>query len=110
MKCKSISVLGTVALCTLLSACHKQVASANTPPAPHPATMPATAAAPPSYRSQPVQTASDGQSSSPDAATKQRIQELLNKMQDAYFDYNKHTLRADAQEALKVDARELAAI
>ena len=27
----------------------------------------------------------------PDAATRARIQDLLNRIQDAYFDYNKHS-------------------
>lgn len=46
----------------------------------------------------------------PDAVTKQRIQDLLDRMQDAYFDYDKHTLRSDAQDALQADAKELAQI
>ena len=39
-----------------------------------------------------------------------RIQDLLNRIQDAYFDYNKHTLRPDAEAALKTDAQTLADI
>lgn len=46
----------------------------------------------------------------PDQATQNRIQELLNRIQDAYFDYNKHTLRPDAQKALEADAKTLAEI
>ncbi len=46
----------------------------------------------------------------PDAATRARIQDLLNRIQDAYFDYNKHTLRPDAEAALKMDAQTLADI
>ena len=46
----------------------------------------------------------------PDAATRAQIQELLNRIQDAYFDYNKHTLRPDAEAALKKDAQTLADI
>jgi peptidoglycan-associated lipoprotein len=46
----------------------------------------------------------------PDAATRARIQDLLNRIQDAYFDYNKHTLRPDAEAALKQDAQTLADI
>ncbi|HEX4809290.1 MAG TPA: OmpA family protein [Bryobacteraceae bacterium] len=57
-----------------------------------------------------MQESSNTASSTPDAATKQRIQDLLDKMQDAYFDYNKHTLRPDAQAALQADAKELAQI
>jgi len=46
----------------------------------------------------------------PDQATRNRIQELLNRIQDAYFDYNKHNLRPDAREALVADARTLGEI
>jgi peptidoglycan-associated lipoprotein len=46
----------------------------------------------------------------PDAATRARIQDLLNRIQDAYFDYNKHTLRPDAEAALRKDAQTLADI
>jgi peptidoglycan-associated lipoprotein len=46
----------------------------------------------------------------PDAATRARIQDLLNRIQDAYFDYDKHTLRPDAQSTLQKDAQALAEI
>jgi peptidoglycan-associated lipoprotein len=41
----------------------------------------------------------------PDQATKNQRQELLNRIQDAYFDYDKHNIRPDAQQALVVDAK-----
>ena len=46
----------------------------------------------------------------PDQATQIRIQDLLNRIQDAYFDYNKHNLRPDAQAALVADAKTLGEI
>jgi peptidoglycan-associated lipoprotein len=46
----------------------------------------------------------------PDAATRARIQELLDRIQDAYFDYNQHSIRSDAQAALQKDAQTLAEI
>lgn len=46
----------------------------------------------------------------PDQATRNRIQELLNRIQDAYFDYNKHNLRPDAAKALVADAHTLSEI
>jgi peptidoglycan-associated lipoprotein len=46
----------------------------------------------------------------PDAATRAQIQDLLNRIQDAYFDYDKHTLRPDAEVALKQDAQTLSDI
>jgi peptidoglycan-associated lipoprotein len=46
----------------------------------------------------------------PDAATRVRIQELLDRIQDAYFDYNKHAIRPDAEVALRKDAQTLSDI
>jgi peptidoglycan-associated lipoprotein len=46
----------------------------------------------------------------PDQATKNRIQELLDRIQDAYFDYDKHNIRPDAQSALAADAKTLGEI
>jgi peptidoglycan-associated lipoprotein len=54
-----------------------------------------------------VHTASTGM---PDQATKIRIQDLLNRIQDAYFDYDKHNIRPDAQKALVADAKTLGEI
>src|SRR5437773_1100977 len=64
------------------------------PPATATARPPETvkAPAPPSY---------------PDAATRARIDQLLAKIEDAYFDYDKFTLRPDAVKALQGDATEL---
>jgi peptidoglycan-associated lipoprotein len=45
--------------------------------------------------------------SMPDQATKDRIQELLNRIQDAYFDYNRDNLRPDAEKTLTADAKTL---
>ena len=46
-------------------------------------------------------------SRTPDARTRVRIDELLAKIDDAYFDYNQHTLRPDAVKALQADSVEL---
>ena len=46
----------------------------------------------------------------PDQATRNRIQELLDRIQDAYFDYDKHNLRPDAETALAADAKTLGEI
>jgi peptidoglycan-associated lipoprotein len=43
----------------------------------------------------------------PNAATRARIDELLARIEDAYFDYNRHTLRPDAIKALEADSTEL---
>ena len=43
----------------------------------------------------------------PDKATRDRIDTLLARISDAYFDYDKHTLRPDAVQTLQADATEL---
>jgi peptidoglycan-associated lipoprotein len=43
----------------------------------------------------------------PDKATRDRIDTLLGRISDAYFDYDKHTLRPDAVQALQSDSVEL---
>ena len=46
----------------------------------------------------------------PDADTLKTIEQLLAKIQDAYFDYDKQTIRPDAEQALRADAQTLAEI
>jgi peptidoglycan-associated lipoprotein len=43
----------------------------------------------------------------PNAQTRARIDTLLARIEDAYFDYDKHTLRPDAIKALGADSSEL---
>jgi peptidoglycan-associated lipoprotein len=43
----------------------------------------------------------------PDKATRDRIDTLLARISDAYFDYDKHTLRPDAVSTLQTDSVEL---
>jgi peptidoglycan-associated lipoprotein len=43
----------------------------------------------------------------PSAQTRARIDTLLSRIEDAYFDYDKHTLRPDAIKALEADSTEL---
>jgi peptidoglycan-associated lipoprotein len=97
----------------LTSACAKKpIAVKQTPPAPvtqpAPAPTPQRAAATPARQPEPARAAAP--SRYPDAATRARIDELLARIQDAYFDYDKHSLRADAVTALTGDAKELATI
>jgi peptidoglycan-associated lipoprotein len=51
--------------------------------------------------------ASAPRSQYPDAATRARINELLAKIEDAYFNYNEATLRPDATKTLNADSTEL---
>ncbi len=109
--CAAVAV-GSVAMV----GCMKKVASAPPPPAPSPAATTSSARAT-ETRSQntnrtPARSAETARNTprTPDAATRAQIQDLLNRIQDAYFDYDKHTLRNDAETALKSDAQTLAEI
>ena len=112
MTSRFLACAALTALSLTFSGCAKKVvAKAPPPPAPVQNTPAATPApAPTRNRSQPAQVASSTPSRLPDAATRARIQDLLNRIQDAYFDYNKHDLRPDAEAALKMDAQALADI
>jgi len=68
-------------------------------PAPRP-TPTATATPAPAPAQQPV-------SRTPDAQTRARIDTLLGRIEDAYFDYDQHSLRPDAITALQADSSEL---
>jgi peptidoglycan-associated lipoprotein len=111
----AFQIAAATALCVLGSACaHKQTA-VNTPPAPQPAAAPApsqprqVAATPRPAPPQQVAQASP-RSSYPDAATRARIDELIGRIQDAYFEYNRHTLSDAAVKTLNGDATELSTI
>ena len=105
-------MLIAIAAVTLLAAgCKKKVAMAPPPPPPH-AAMPAAAAtksAPPPARAAAMQTAAAPAPAPryPNAATRARIDELLGRIEDAYFDYDKAALRPDALKALQADSTEL---
>src|SRR6202790_2405608 len=114
MRTRYMACLAVTALAVLWTGCAKKVAS-KTPPPPAPISTPAPAtparsAPQQSTPPQPYQRAESTQSRMPDAATRARIQDLLNRIQDAYFDYNKHTLRPDAETALRSDAQTLSEI
>ncbi|MGO9261617.1 MAG: OmpA family protein [Bryobacteraceae bacterium] len=107
---REAAVIATAALSIVIAGCSKKVAA--TPPAtpaPQPAaSTPSTPAARPAERaaSQPAP-APTARPSYPDAATRARIDQLLARIEDAYFDYDKHTLRPDAVKALQGDSTEL---
>jgi peptidoglycan-associated lipoprotein len=105
-------VLVAVAAVSLIGAgCAKKKVAATTPPAPAPAATPAPRPAPPvrqqaraATRPAPTPVAA---ARVPDAKTRARIDELLARIEDAYFDYDKHSLRPDAMKALEADSKEL---
>ena len=114
MKTRYLACLAITALSVLWTGCAKKVASKTpTPPAPISTSAPSTTARSTPQQAAPQQAAeraASTQSRMPDAATRARIQDLLNRIQDAYFDYNKHTLRPDAETALRSDAQTLSEI
>ncbi len=102
-------VFAAIAAVSLIGAgCAKKKVAVQTPPppapvvasAPKPAPAPVRAAtAPPEAKPTPAKY--------PNAATRARIDELLAKIEDAYFDYDKATIRPDALKALEADSTEL---
>ena len=114
-KLRYTNMIAVAALCIFGTACaKKQVAAAPPLPPPAPVAAPAAprAEATPAPRRelQPQETASAPRSTYPDAQTRARIDELIGRIQDAYFDYDAHTLRNDAISTLAADSKELAAI
>ena len=93
------------------AACAKKKVAMAAPPAPTvaPAASAPQASAPAPTPSRPArqQAASTPVPRIPNAATKARIEELLARIEDAYFDYDKHDLRPDAITALQADSNEL---
>lgn len=112
MKLNVLAVTTMAATLFFVVGCHKKVPVAKaTPPAPMatPAPAPASSTPAPEARSTPAPETHTA-SNMPDEATKARIQDLLDRIQDAYFDYDKHDIRPDAQKTLADDAHTLAEI
>jgi peptidoglycan-associated lipoprotein len=109
------NVFAAAALFIFGTACAKKPVAVSTPP-PAPAatgtpTARATTPTPPARRTTPNQQVAQARPSAyPNAATRARIDELIGRIQDAYFDYNAHTLRNDAITTLAADSKELATI
>jgi peptidoglycan-associated lipoprotein len=113
MKQELLAVSSAAVLCIALASCAKNSVAVARPPQP-PAAAPNSTPAPAAYEaaraSSPAPAVKEAASNMPDAATRARIQDLINRIQDAYFDYNKHTLRPDAQSTLQADAKTLSEI
>jgi peptidoglycan-associated lipoprotein len=106
------ALIAIAAVAVLTAACaKKKVAAAPPPPPPPAATTPAATSRPtppPATAAATRPPASTPQTSPyPNAATRARIDELLAKIEDAYFDYDKASLRPDALKALQADSTEL---
>jgi peptidoglycan-associated lipoprotein len=106
-KCTLIAI---AAISILTAACAKKKVVVAQPPAPAAVAAPAPAQTPtpaptPTAAQAPARTAPAP--NYPDAVTRARIDELLAKIEDAYFDYDKASLRPDAMNALQADSTEL---
>jgi len=92
--------------------CGKKKIALQPPPAPPPAVT-ASNSTPPSSgltrREEPApKPATENQNARyPDQATRERIDKLLARISDAYFDYDQHNLRPDAVKTLQADSIEL---
>ena len=113
MKRHIIVGFAAVALCLSLAGCKKKVAAKTTPATPAAVAAVASQAPAPAPAASPARTqeqAAAPRDRMPDAATRARIQDLLDRIEDAYFDYDKKTLRPDAEVALKGDVTTLSEI
>jgi peptidoglycan-associated lipoprotein len=109
-KNREVILVAVAAISLIGAACMKKVAIRPSPPPAPAATAPSTparAATPMRSNPTPTQTAAAPAPRYPNAATRARIDELLARIEDAYFDYDKHTLRPDAINALQADSTEL---
>ena len=105
-------ILLAIAGVTLFSAaCAKKKVAAAPPPPPAPIAAPAVTPKPalPTVRTATTQppAATTPTPRYPNATTRARIDQLLARIEDAYFDYDKFSLRPDALKALQVDSTEL---
>lgn len=110
---RGLLLISAAALVMFAAGCTKKTVAKSAPPAPAPTT--ATAQPQPQVTPPPRQTSQAPQQQAattppsrlPDAATRARIDQLLARIEDAYFDYNQHNLRPDAIKALQADSTEL---
>ena len=108
---KTITIAAVAILALAGAACTKKVAAAKPPAAPAAAapaaSTPAPSRTPDSRPAASQRVASAPATRYPDAATRARIDQLLARISDAYFDYNKSSLRQDALSTLQSDSTEL---
>jgi peptidoglycan-associated lipoprotein len=110
---RGLAIVALAAVSMIGAGCKKKVAAAAAPPPP--ATQPAAAAPltqpaaeqPRTVAQTPAPARASEPPRTPNAVTRARIDTLLARIEDAYFDYDKHTLRADAIQALQADSTEL---
>jgi peptidoglycan-associated lipoprotein len=105
------ALIAIAAIASLTAACAKKKVTAAPPPPPTPVGTATPASAPRPTPPAAVATQRPAvpapASAYPDAKTRARIDQLLAKIEDAYFDYDKASLRPDAMKALQADSTEL---
>ncbi len=109
---QKLTITAVAAISLFGAACSKKHAAVNPPPPPKPvaaavAAKPATPPAPPVVAQKFVPPAPAAKPRIPGPATRARIDQLLARIEDAYFDYDRATIRPDAVQALKADSQEL---
>jgi peptidoglycan-associated lipoprotein len=106
------TLIAVAAVTLLTAACAKKKVAAAPPPPPAPAAGPAAtpkpASTPPAHATAVTRPSGTAPATKyPSAATRVRIDQLLAKIEDAYFDYDKYSIRPDAMKALEADSTEL---
>jgi len=108
MKSEAIRKIGLVAVFVLLAGCHpKQVATAPPPPAPAPEAPKPPPPEPPKPEPKVAEVKPVEAPPQPPPEVKVRIEDLLAKIQDIYFDYDKNAIRPDADATLQSNATAL---
>jgi peptidoglycan-associated lipoprotein len=109
MKLKLLMLTMGASVVALSSGCHKKAASAPPPPPP-PVVARETPAPPPAPRQRTARVSEAAPARSApvvEVRTSKVLADYLNKLLDAYFDYDKAVLRSDARTALNNNSAEL---
>lgn len=103
----ALSLMLVTAPLVFTSGCAKKKVAATPPAAPtaSAAAAPAESAGARTPAAQSAPTAAPEKPLYPDADTRAKLNELLASIHDAYFDYDKHTLRDDARSTLSSNAK-----
>jgi peptidoglycan-associated lipoprotein len=108
-----LAILAVAVTAMIGAGCAKKKVAAQAPPPPAPPAVTATQQQSTTQANRNTNSTSTPSASAqqtarmPSAQTRARIDTLLGRISDAYFDYNQHTLRPDAIKALESDSSEL---
>ena len=105
-----LAVVAVATMSAIGASCGRKKVAVNPPPPPPPPTVastPKAAPAPTRAFTAPTPAKTTPAPRYPNAATRARIDQLLARIEDAYFDYDQASLRPDALKALQADSTEL---